>query len=237
MSTLYFIRHGQASFGKEDYDALSETEERESERLAAYLEEHDFVFDKIYVGPQVRHRQTARPLLDFYRQQGGDSIEVEEIPEMAEYDFGAVLSTIVPLLVENDHDMNRDVSRMFTDGAAFKRIFEAAALRWVTGDYPPADLMSWPSFVDRVNRGLDKIMARDGRGRQVAVFTSGGPLAVAAQKALGLSDVMAMRLNWQIVNCSLTRFKCTPEQLMLASFNEYPWLREAGPGGDLVTYK
>ena len=28
MSTLYFIRHGQASFGKENYDELSDTGHR-----------------------------------------------------------------------------------------------------------------------------------------------------------------------------------------------------------------
>jgi len=233
MSTLYFIRHGQASFGKEDYDALSEKGERQAEQLADYLCKHNFFFDKIYIGPQVRHRQTARPLLECGRQQGGDAVELEEIPELAEYDFGAVLSTIVPLLAAEDENMNRDAACMFTDGAAFRRVFEAAALRWVKGEYPPADLMSWSAFVKRVNHGVDRIMARDGRGRQVAVFTSGGPLAVTVQKALGLSDVMTMRLNWQVVNGSLTRFKCTPDELMLASFNEYPWLEQP----DLVTYK
>jgi broad specificity phosphatase PhoE len=37
MSTLYMIRHGQASFGKSDYDKLSEKGERQAEYLAEYL--------------------------------------------------------------------------------------------------------------------------------------------------------------------------------------------------------
>ncbi len=237
MSTLYFFRHGQASFGKSDYDALSKTGERQSALLADYLGRRNILFDRIYVGPQVRHQQTLGPLLAVYQKKGHTDFEISEMPEMGEYDFSAVLSALVPVLAREDESMNRDAARMFTDGQAFKKVFEAAALRWVTGDYPPCELTTWQEFAERVCRGVDKILQADGRGRQVAVFTSGGPLAVALQKALGLTDVVAMRLNWQIANGSLTCFKCTNEQLMLASFNEYPWLTEAGDDHDLVTYK
>ena len=84
--------------------------------------------------------------------------------------------------------------------------------------------------------GREIVYALVRQGRRVAVFTSGGPLAVAAQRALALSDEMTMRLNWQVVNCSMSRFKCTSETMMLASFNEHDWLRD-GNDATLVTYR
>jgi broad specificity phosphatase PhoE len=37
MGTLYLVRHGQASFGADDYDQLSELGRRQSVRLGEYL--------------------------------------------------------------------------------------------------------------------------------------------------------------------------------------------------------
>ncbi len=236
MSTLYFIRHAQASFGKQNYDQLSDQGIIQAKRLADYLLEREIFFDAMYVGPQARHRQTADEYLTRCRQTGRDHFTITEMPELAEYDFGGVLRTLVPILAAEDASFNADAARMFIDAGAFQRIFEAAAMRWVKGDYPPADLMSWDDFSTRVNRGVTAIMEQDGRGRRVAVFTSGGPLAVAAQRALGLSSEMTMRLNWQIINCSMTRFKCTPEAIMLSSFNEHHWLTR-DKEENLVTYR
>ena len=39
MGTLYFGRHGQASFGADDYDQLSDLGRRQSVRLGQYLRE------------------------------------------------------------------------------------------------------------------------------------------------------------------------------------------------------
>lgn len=236
MSTLYFIRHAQASFGKENYDQLSEQGITQAKKLAAFLLGKNIIFDTVYIGPQARHRQTADEYLSLCRQAGKDHFTITEMADLAEYDFGGVLRTLVPILAEEDKSFNNDVTCMFIDGRAFQRVFEEATLRWVRGDYPPADLMSWVEFSSRVNRGIDTILEQDGRGRRVAVFTSGGPLAVVAQRALSLSDEMTMRLNWQVINCSMTRFKCTPETIMLSSFNEHDWLMHPEQE-NLITYR
>lgn len=236
MSTLYFIRHAQASFGKENYDQLSDQGIAQAKRLADYLMAREIVFDAVYVGPQARHRQTAEEYLSRCRQAGLNHFPIIELADLAEYDFSGVLRTLVPMLAAEDASFNIDAARMFIDARAFQRIFEASALRWVKGDYPSADLMTWTDFTVRVNRGIDTILAQDGQGRQVAVFTSGGPLAVAVQRALGLSDEMTMRLNWQVINCSMARFKSTRDTIMLSSFNEHDWLVSPGKG-KLVTYR
>ncbi|MDY6903292.1 MAG: histidine phosphatase family protein [Thermodesulfobacteriota bacterium] len=235
MSTLYFIRHGQASFGKSNYDALSGKGEQQAEFLARYLNESATGFDAIYTGPQVRHAQTAAPLVNLLEKEDRMPVHKEHAG-LAEYDFESVLKVLLPIISAEDESFNADVSRMFTDKKAFQRIFETAILRWVRGTDLPSDLSTWQAFKDRVNAGIDDIMATDGRGKHVIIFTSGGPIAVAMQKALGLSDEMAMRLNWQIVNCSITRFKCTPNRIMVSAFNEHTWLEKI-EGGAMITYR
>lgn len=235
MSTLYFIRHGQASFGKSDYDILSATGELQARLLADYLFSHRIEFDAILVGPQQRHRQTADPLIAACAKKGGPP-EIIETSEMAEYDFATVLKELIPVLAAESEDFNRAAGLMFTNRKAFQRLFEAVMLRWVNGNHHLPEAMTWEAFKNRVHRGIENIMARYGRGKNVAVFTSGGPISVTVQKALGLSDAMAMQANWQIINCSVTRFKCTHDKLMLASFNEYPWL-EMHPDREIITYR
>lgn len=236
MSTLFFIRHAQASFAKADYDQLSDLGIHQAGLLAHHLFEQNIVFDKVYLGPQKRHHQTAEAYFSLCRKQGVDGFPIVEMEELAEYDFGGVLRILMPVMAAEDASFNDDISRMFVDGRAFQRVFETAALRWVNGDYPKSDLMTWNDFSGRVNRGLDTILEQDGKGRRVAVFTSGGPLAVATQRALDLSDEMTMQVNWQVINCSMTRFKCTPETMMLSSFNEHYWLMDPETEG-MITYR
>ena len=58
MGTLYLVRHGQASFGADDYDQLSARGQQQSERLGAYWRERGLRFDAVLCGTLRRHGQT-----------------------------------------------------------------------------------------------------------------------------------------------------------------------------------
>jgi len=45
MGTLYLVRHGQASFGADNYDVLSPLGHRQAERLGQYLKERGIDFE------------------------------------------------------------------------------------------------------------------------------------------------------------------------------------------------
>jgi broad specificity phosphatase PhoE len=68
------------------------------------------------------------------------------------------------------------------------------------------------------------------------VFTSGGPISVTVQNALGLSDEKALEISWQILNTSITRIKYNSHSMMLAGFNEVTHLELEGDEG-LITYR
>ena len=52
MGNLYLVRHGQASFGADDYDQLSELGQAQALRLGEYWRERGMKFDAIYTGFQ-----------------------------------------------------------------------------------------------------------------------------------------------------------------------------------------
>ena len=58
MGTLYLVRHGQASFGAEDYDRLSPMGMQQSVRLGEYFARKGVRFEAAITGTLVRHAQT-----------------------------------------------------------------------------------------------------------------------------------------------------------------------------------
>jgi broad specificity phosphatase PhoE len=236
MSTLYLIRHGQASFGKENYDRLSERGVTQSKRLGEYLASGNITFDAVYTGSLVRHEETAREIRDACSAKGLALPAAVILEGLNEYDSREILTALVPEIVSENPVLNDDVARLFTDKKSFQRVFEAAMLKWSSGNYRAASIVPWKKFVSGVYEALGRIMKMDGRGKNVAVITSGGPVSVAVRKALDLSDGNTMRVTWQVKNSSLTRFKCTEETIMLESFNEVPHLETAEDAG-LITYR
>ncbi len=234
MSTLFFIRHGQASFGKENYDALSTLGTQQAYLLGNYFARRNIRFDRIYTGTLLRHEETEG---EMRRAFAGNNIELPQscrMAELNEYDSHLILKTLVPELLAEGAVRDRDVANIFTDRKSFQRVFEAAMIKWSCGLYE-AKIPSWNNFVEGVYRAFGTIMQKDGKGRVVAVITSGGPISAAIRRALLLSDEMTMRVTWQIKNASFTRFKCTADAIMLESFNEVPHLEERG--ADFVTYR
>ncbi len=82
MGTLYLVRHGQASFGAEDYDNLSELGHKQAVRLGEYWRERGMVFDAVIIGTLNRHRQTWEGIAK------GLGVEAEVLPwpGLNEYD-------------------------------------------------------------------------------------------------------------------------------------------------------
>ena len=70
LSTLYLIRHGQASFGAEDYDVLSDLGIEQGRQLGSYWARRGPALDACYVGPRRRHVGTAEGFARGAREAG-----------------------------------------------------------------------------------------------------------------------------------------------------------------------
>ena len=88
MSEVYFVRHGQASFGSDNYDLLSEKGPQQARLLGDHFSAQDMQFDHIITGDMVRHRETAEGICEGL---GIADRSFEVLPELNEFDFHSVL--------------------------------------------------------------------------------------------------------------------------------------------------
>ena len=236
MSEIYFVRHGQASFGEKNYDKLSPTGIKQAQILARHLARTGKYFDAIYYGEMERQQNTARELIDCYRRNNLPVPRPATSRQFNEYDSIAVWQALVPELSREDPSLEKDLSDIYGDEKAFQRVFAGVMNRWISGRYSTSEIPDWGEFKKGVMKGLMKIIEQYGARKQIAIFTSGGPISVAMQAALGLSNQKTLEVSWQLMNASVTRIKYNDQGMMLAVFNDVTHLELEGDKG-LLTYR
>jgi|SRR5271168_2424090 len=232
MGRLWLVRHGQASFLQENYDKLSELGETQSRLLGRYWIRHGLQFDRVCSGPCVRQKDTARIVAGEYRQAGLAFPAPAVLDEFDEYDGEAVMRTALPGLLERDEQI-RGLHKAFQDSRdaaerrkTFQKTFEAVIGLWVNGEISPEGVESWDAFCARVRRGFEAFLSAGGQGERLAIFTSGGPIALAAQRALDLTPLNTLRVSWMARNCSYSEFVFSSERFTMSTFNSFPHLDE-----------
>jgi broad specificity phosphatase PhoE len=236
MGEIYFVRHGQASFGEKDYDRLSPTGIRQAKLLAQHMVRTGQSFDAVYCGTLLRQRNTAEELIGAFSECGIDIPELSISGDFDEYDSLAVWTALIPIMLEENSALSTDLERVYSDKKTFQRIFEQVMYRWVSGNFDRAGIPSWSDFKKRVGSGICKIIETHGPGRKIIIFTSGGPISAAVQQTLGLTDGKTIEISWQIMNASVTRFKYNSRGMMLSVFNDITHL-EMEKDKELITYR
>lgn len=221
MGTLYLVRHGQASFGADNYDVLSPMGHQQSVRLGEYFKFKGIAFDAALTGTLNRQIQTFAGIC----QGMGTAPAATQWPGLNEYDSHAVIATIHPHKLEKPTSpaMYRDHFRLLKDGLA----------QWMAGVVSPKGMPSYIDFVAGVTGTLDHIRRNcDGN---VLLVSSGGPIATAVGHVLGTSPETTIELNLRIRNCSVTELAFTPKRHMLVTYNTLPHL-DAPEHATWVTY-
>jgi len=239
MSRLLLVRHGQASFLEQNYDKLSALGEKQSRLLGEYWRDRRQVFHRVYTGPRTRQIETAKIVGDVYKQAGLPWPDVKSLPEFDEYHGELVMDSSLDRLVESNPQV-RQLQQAFQKAndtrekhKSFQRLFEVVISKWVAGEIQVEDVEPWPEFCARVRRGLALICSANGSNENVAIFSSGGPIGVAMQRALELSPQNTLKVMWMARNCSFSEFLFSGDRFTLSSFNELPHLDDPG----LITYR
>jgi broad specificity phosphatase PhoE len=208
------VRHGQASFGADDYDQLSELGRKQSIRLGEWFAHKGIAFDGLIAGTLRRHKQTLAGILEGMNHAG----EHLEWDGLNEYDPQALIATIHTGQLEKptSPEMYRHHFRLLRDGLA----------KWMAGDTQPAGMPSYRQFVAGVAGALDHVRANH-YGQNVLMVTSGGPIATAVGHVLGTSPEATIELNLRIRNTAVTEFAFTPKRQMLVMYNAIPHLDDA----------
>jgi broad specificity phosphatase PhoE len=239
MGTLFLVRHAQASFLEQNYDKLSQLGEAQARLLGEYWAQRSVIFDRVCVGPCVRQKDTARLVSDAFEKKGLKFPQPLVLSEFDEYRGEAVLERSLPGLVKNDQRI-RDLHAAFRSSsdsagrrATFQKLFEAVIGKWVRGAICPPGVETWLEFCSRVNSGLAKFLAAGSRGERVAIFTSGGPIAVAMQRALQLSPESTLQVSWMSRNSSWSEFLYAAERFTLSGFNSHGHISDPA----MLTYR
>ena len=210
MGTLYLVRHGQASFGADDYDQLSDLGRRQCVCLGQYFRAQGRRFDAVLTGTLRRHAQSLAAISDGLPGLPQPLIR----PGLDEYDSHAVIAAVhpEPLARPDTPELYRHHFRLLRDGLG----------RWMAGTTAPAGMPSYATFVAGVNAALDHVR-REHEG-DVLIVSSGGPISTAVGQILGTSAETTIDLNLRIRNSSVTEFAFTPKRHMLLTYNTLPHL-------------
>jgi broad specificity phosphatase PhoE len=236
MVTLYMIRHGQASFGQQNYDRLSQMGVSQMRALAAYLADIFLEIDAVYSGPLERQKSSALEVVSACREFGKEIPDMVVVQDLTEFDYRSVLASQVPDMVKEDPSLKNDLQKIYTDGSSFQKVFGGAVFRWASGRFDKPGVETWDDFSAKTCSALTEIASTQGSGGNILVFTSGGCIAAAIQHALDLSSEHAVGLNWQLVNSSITKFAYRNTKLTLAGYNAIAHL-ELKKEKKLITYR
>lgn len=214
MGTLYLVRHGQASFGADDYDQLSTRGREQAVRLGEHWRAQGQAFDAILTGTLRRHTQTLEGIAE------GLQITPEplQMPGLNEYDSLALIRAIhpQPLAKPDTPELYRHHFRLLCDALA----------QWMAGVISPQGMPSWNEFSAGVRGALDHVRQHHA-GQNVLLVSSGGPISTAVGEVLGTAPEVTIALNMRIRNSAVTEFSVSPRRLMLQTFNTLPHLSGA----------
>jgi broad specificity phosphatase PhoE len=212
MGTIHLIRHGQASWGSDDYDQLSPLGTEQSDALGISWEAAGWAPTHAVAGGMKRHAQTAIAAMDAY---GGEGYDVDA--GWDEYDHIALAKAHAP-------------DSLGGDPKAFQASLNLAISAWMGGADGAGE--SYAAFCGRVLGSFERVVSQATSGRSIAVFSSGGPIALVASHLLAGDDSLFQRLNDVVINVSVTTVIVGQTGARVLAFNEHAHLPR-----DMVTFR
>jgi broad specificity phosphatase PhoE len=230
MGAIYVVRHGQAAFGTDHYDRLTETGFMQSRLLGAYFALRSIRFDAVFTGTLQRQTETAQGIFEAHPDLGQNARQ-ERLPGLDEYKPEAILTALTgefpapaAAAAQRDPVVVRD----------HFRLLRQALLAWAEDRTQPEGMADFKAFQEGAVAALVEARERFPDGN-VLVVSSGGPIAAMVAAAMQAPPAAAVELNLRIRNSSLTEFASTPRRHHLVSFNGLPHL-DTNPDLTLTTY-
>lgn len=239
MGTIYLVRHGQASLGADDYDALSDTGMRQARLLGGWFARSGRRFDLVAGGRLRRHRETAELCLSGLAPANGPVRRLEPDRGLDESDHQEILARLRPDLATPQALRAWLEKSDDTPHRTFQRIFAVACQRWVGGEHEHEYSDSWTALRGRAVASIESVAQQCGSGQSALVFTSAGPIAAVCQHLLAIPDARLLDLLFSIYNSSVTKLLCQsgqPVRLGLSYFNAIAHL-EPMDHAQSITYR
>lgn len=219
MGAIYLVRHGQASFGADDYDRLSPNGFAQSMSVGAELDRRETGFTQARSGSLARQRDTASTVLRVL----DTGLVAKEDPRWNEYDHVDIARHHAGGVEQGD------------DPRAYQAALDGALSAWIEAgeDGPCAE--TWPAFLARVRGALEEVVGSLGKGENAVVFSSGGVIAAVCGLLLGIPEAGLLKMNRVTVNGGITKLISGRSGVSLLTFNEHGHFE--GEEADLLTYR
>lgn len=212
MSKIYLVRHGQASFGNEDYDALSDLGHQQAIWLGDHFRSRAIGFSKVFSGTLNRQHQTCDRIVS--RSNAGDT-EIGWLSGLNEYSSEELYASFTGGDLAHEHQKS--------DRKTYWQTFRKAYESWVNGTLDTGH-QSWEAFCTNIDRALTKATKDSGREENILMTTSAGVIGVIVSRLLGAPPQSAIELNFQVRNTGFCEILHTGKGLKLISFNNIPHL-------------
>jgi broad specificity phosphatase PhoE len=235
MGSIYLIRHGQASFGAEDYDRLSGLGERQARLVGEHLARRGVVFERCLAGTLKRQQDTARLAMETLVETGLALPALETDGGFDEFDAAGMVQALLPLLEADEPHAQQIMRNAAHDHNEFRRLFGLLVEHWLEGGRDPTELEGWPAFLGRVEAAFLRVLNQARPQENVLVFTSAGVITALLHLITQMPANRAFEASWQIVNGSLSVIEFQGRALSLGCFNSDAHLRLAH-SPELVTW-
>ncbi len=192
MPVVLLVRHGQASFGADDYDVLSDLGREQSRVVAAELGRRG-VSAPLLVSGSLRRQQDTAGLLGVGRPRVD--------PRWDEYDTDDLLRRYPPSVEPDGTSRGLQAS------------LDGSLADWMTD---PGG--SWAAFQDGAADALAEVAAA---GSDAVVVSSGGVIAAVCGRLLDCGPAGVVALHRVMVNGSITKVVVGRSGASLVAFNEH----------------
>lgn len=236
MASIFLIRHGQASFGSEDYDKLSGLGLQQAKLAGEYLGRTPNVIERIVSGTLVRQRQTAEAIAASLERTTQAKLNVQIDARLNEIESDLHMEYLVPLLNVPPQELQTLRLEAKKSSRAYQKLLRRVFLHWQRLADCPESMESWVEFSGRVTSMLHEALQTGAAGTSTLMITSGGVIATVVQQILRLPATATYPLFEVMQNCSITHLLHDRKQVSLSSFNECSYLRTDN-SVDLVTYR
>ncbi|MFW5740457.1 MAG: histidine phosphatase family protein [Myxococcota bacterium] len=228
MSTLFIVRHAQASASGPDYDMLTSHGHEQARRLGAHWAGRRLHPDHAFIGPCRRHRETFEAVREAYGREGLAMPEPISTPRLDEVPTVALTKRVAPELAKKDPQVAAWLEGAFGIEADaqknLQRLVEHVTRLYAAAQVNADGLETYADFRVRIDRWVREEILPLGRGKTAVAFTSGGPVAAAVGCALALTDQKVIDVMGMVRNASFSEFRFDARRLSLVSFNTHPHL-------------
>ena len=214
MPVVLLVRHGQASFGSDDYDVLSDVGREQSRVVGSEVARRALRSPVVVCGSLLRQRDTAEIALSFANLEAQPATDAR----WDEYDHLDLLKRYVA--EDAAHDGTSKGVQVLLD---------QALAAWVSD--PVGD---WSSFSGGAMDALQALVNSLAPGQDAVVFTSGGVIAAVASTLLGVGSTGVVALNRVTMNGAITKHVVGSGGISLVAFNDHAHFEDRR---DLVTYR